>query len=131
MSRVQLLCPDLGDFKDVPVIEVMVKPGDSIELETPMITLETDKATMDVPSTAAGQVVEVLVSKGSKVSKGTPLLLVETGVAAAAITPEASTPGIEPGIGEPAALGAPAPVRAMGSSAEPPAVFQSAGLTPA
>jgi pyruvate/2-oxoglutarate dehydrogenase complex dihydrolipoamide acyltransferase (E2) component len=54
VSRVHELCPDLGDFKDVPVIEVMVKPGDSIELETPLITLETDKATMDVPSTAAG-----------------------------------------------------------------------------
>jgi len=89
VSRAQILCPDLGDFKDVPVIDVMVKPGDSIELETPLITLETDKATMDVPSTAAGQVLEVLVSKGSKVSKGTPLLLVETGAAAATSTPPA------------------------------------------
>ena len=88
MSRVELLCPDLGDFKDVPVIDVLVKPGDSIELETPLITLETDKATMDVPSTAAGQVVELLVSKGSKVSKGTPLLVVETGTAAAASVPQ-------------------------------------------
>ena len=58
MSQEQVLCPDLGDFKDVLVIEVLVKPGDSIELETPLITLETDKATMDVPSTAAGKVVE-------------------------------------------------------------------------
>ena len=89
VSRAEILCPDLGDFKDVPVIDVMVKPGDSIELETPLITLETDKATMDVPSTAAGQVLEVLVSKGSKVSKGTPLLLVETGAAAATSTPAA------------------------------------------
>jgi dihydrolipoamide dehydrogenase len=82
VSRAQIVCPDLGDFKDIPVIEVMVKPGDRIELETPLITLETDKATMDVPSTAAGTVVEVLVSKGSKVSKGTPLLVVEEGAAA-------------------------------------------------
>ncbi|MFI4865772.1 MAG: dihydrolipoyl dehydrogenase [Steroidobacterales bacterium] len=84
MSQEQVLCPDLGDFKDVPVIEVLVKPGDSIEIETPLITLETDKATMDVPSTAAGKVVEVKVGKGSKVSKGTPLVVLETGAAAAA-----------------------------------------------
>jgi len=96
VSRAQILCPDLGDFKDVPVIDVMVKPGDSIELETPLITLETDKATMDVPSTAAGQVLEVLVSKGSKVSKGTPLLLVETGAAVATSTPPAPVVPAEP-----------------------------------
>jgi dihydrolipoamide dehydrogenase len=83
VSRARILCPDLGDFKDIPVIEVMVKPGDRIELETPLITLETDKATMDVPSTAAGTIVEVLVSKGSKVSKGTELLVVEDGATAA------------------------------------------------
>ena len=139
MSRVQLLCPDLGDFKDVPVIEVMVKPGDSIELETPMITLETDKATMDVPSTAAGQVVEVLVSKGSKVSKGTPLLLVETGVAAAAITPEAPaapapapetaapTPAAAPS--SPAAAAKAAPAAA--AAAPPPAAAPAAAPAPA
>jgi dihydrolipoamide dehydrogenase len=136
---VQLLCPDLGDFKDVPVIEVMVKPGDSIELETPMITLETDKATMDVPSTAAGQVVEVLVSKGSKVSKGTPLLLVETGVAAAAITPEAPaapapapetaapTPAAAPS--SPAAAAKAAPAAA--AAAPPPAAAPAAAPAPA
>jgi dihydrolipoamide dehydrogenase len=136
---VQLLCPDLGDFKDVPVIEVMVKPGDSIELETPMITLETDKATMDVPSTAAGQVVEVLVSKGSKVSKGTPLLLVETGVAAAAITPEAPaapapapetaapTPAAAPS--SPAAASKAAPAAA--AAAPPPAAAPAAAPAPA
>jgi dihydrolipoamide dehydrogenase len=139
VSRVQLLCPDLGDFKDVPVIEVMVKPGDSIELETPMITLETDKATMDVPSTAAGQVVEVLVSKGSKVSKGTPLLLVETGVAAAAITPEAPaapapapetaapTPAAAPS--SPAAAAKAAPAAA--AAAPPPAAAPAAAPAPA
>jgi dihydrolipoamide dehydrogenase len=87
MSRTEILCPDLGDFKDVPVIEVLVNPGDRIELETPLITLETDKATMDVPSTAAGKVIELLVGKGSKVSKGTRLLALETDAAAAAAPP--------------------------------------------
>jgi dihydrolipoamide dehydrogenase len=76
----------------VPVIEVLIKPGDRIELETPLITLETDKATMDVPSTAAGKVIELLVGKGSKVSKGTRLLALETDAAAAAAPPAPSAP---------------------------------------
>jgi dihydrolipoamide dehydrogenase len=117
VSRVQLLCPDLGDFKDVPVIDVLVKPGDRIEIETPLITLETDKATMDVPSTAAGQVLEVLVSKGSKVSKGTPLLLVETG-AAAATTPEPpATPAPVPKTAAPAPAAASTPAAAAKAAA--------------
>ena len=56
--------PDLGEFHDVEVIEVLVKPGDSVEPESPLITLETDKATMDVPATVAGVVNEVRVKKG-------------------------------------------------------------------
>ena len=108
MSRAQIPCPDLGDFKDIPVIDVMVKPGDRIELETPLITLETDKATMDVPSTAAGTVVELLVGKGSKVSKGTPLLVVEDDVTAAASLTVAST--AEPAVAAAAPASAPAPL---------------------
>jgi dihydrolipoamide dehydrogenase len=113
VSRSQIVCPDLGDFKDIPVIEVMVKAGDRIELETPLITLETDKATMDVPSTAAGTVVEVLVSKGSKVSKGTPLLVVEDGATAAPsaavqANTQAQAPTPAPAVAE-AAPPAPAP----------------------
>jgi dihydrolipoamide dehydrogenase len=125
VSRVDLLCPDLGDFKDVPVIDVLVKPGDSIELETPLITLETDKATMDVPSTAAGQVVELLVSKGSKVSKGTPLLRVETGAAAAASTPEEpAAPAPAPKTAVPAAAAATSKPAAAAKAA--PAVADAA-----
>ena len=60
--------PDLGEFHDVEVIEVLVKPGDSVELESPLITLETDKATMDVPSTAAGRVAALAVKKGDRKS---------------------------------------------------------------
>jgi dihydrolipoamide dehydrogenase len=73
----EIALPDLGDFKDVAVIDVLVKVGDDIEVDTPLITLETDKATMDVPSTTAGKVTEVLVKQGSRVSKGTPLVRVE------------------------------------------------------
>ena len=113
MSRAQIVCPDLGDFKDIPVIDVMVKPGDRIELETPLITLETDKATMDVPSTAAGTVVEVLVSKGSKVSKGTPLLVVEDGATAKTEVPS-PTPAQAPAV---AAAAAPAPAPAPAAPA--------------
>ena len=103
MSRAQVLCPDLGDFKDVPIIEVLVKPGDVIDIETPLFTLETDKATMDVPSTAAGSVVELLVAKGSKVSKGTPLLVIESAVAATATATPADAPKAQPASAAPTA----------------------------
>ena len=75
MSRV--LVPDLGDFKDVEVIDVLVKPGDTVQLESPLITLETEKATMDVPSSAAGVVKSVAVKKGDRVSKGSVIVEVE------------------------------------------------------
>ena len=74
--------PDLGDFKDVEVIDVLVKPGDKIEVDTPLITLETEKATMDVPATAAGVVKAVAVKKGDRVSKGSVIAQVEAGAAA-------------------------------------------------
>ncbi len=78
MTELTLACPDLGDFKTVAVIEILVKPGDHVEIDTPLITLETDKATMDVPAAAAGEIVELLVQKGSQVSKGTPILRMRT-----------------------------------------------------
>ncbi len=78
MKRVEVDCPALGEFKDVPIIDVLVKVGDTVEIDTPLVTLETDKATMDVPSTVAGRIVELLVQKGSRVSKGTALVRVET-----------------------------------------------------
>src|ERR1700722_6290971 len=70
MAHVELLVPDLGNFADVAVVDVLVGPGDRIEVETPLITLETDKATLDVPATTAGTVIAVSVRKGDKVSKG-------------------------------------------------------------
>jgi dihydrolipoyl dehydrogenase len=73
----RVVVPDLGDFKDVEVIDVLVKPGDSVQLETPLITLETEKATMDVPSSAAGVVKSVAVKKGDRVSKGSAIIEVE------------------------------------------------------
>ncbi len=69
--------PDLGDFKDVEVIDVLVKPGDTIEVDTPLITLETEKATMDVPASAAGVLQSVAVKKGDRVSKGSVIAQIE------------------------------------------------------
>jgi pyruvate dehydrogenase E2 component (dihydrolipoamide acetyltransferase) len=71
-----VLVPDIGDFADVPIIEVFVGPGDTVEEEDPLVTLESDKATMDVPAPFAGVVEEVKVSVGDTVSEGSPLLTV-------------------------------------------------------
>lgn len=69
--------PDIGDYKNVPVIEIMVKPGDRIAVDDPILSVESDKATMEVPSPVAGVVRELLIQIGSKVSQGTPILTVE------------------------------------------------------
>ncbi|MBK7462509.1 MAG: dihydrolipoyllysine-residue acetyltransferase [Betaproteobacteria bacterium] len=81
---VEVKVPDIGDFAEVPVIELYVKVGDSIKVDDAIATLESDKATMDVPSTVAGTVKEVLVQLGSKVGEGTVLIKVETGASAPA-----------------------------------------------
>ena len=77
MSDVQVKVPDIGDFKDVPVIEVFVKPGDTVAVEDPLVTLESDKATMDVPAPAAGTVKEIKVKVGDKVSEGSLIVVLE------------------------------------------------------
>jgi pyruvate dehydrogenase E2 component (dihydrolipoamide acetyltransferase) len=79
---VEVKVPDIGDFKDVPVIEVLVSPGDSVKQEDSLITLESDKATMEVPSSASGVVKEVKVKVGDKVSQGLPVVVLETSVGA-------------------------------------------------
>jgi dihydrolipoamide dehydrogenase len=84
MSIVEIKVPDIGSFKDVAIIEVGVKPGDTVEKEQALITLETDKATMDVPSPVAGVVKELKVKVGDKVSEGSLILLLESSAAAAA-----------------------------------------------
>ncbi len=84
MSAIEVKVPDIGDFKDVPVIEIHVKPGDRVEAEAPLVTLESDKATMDVPSSAAGVVREVKVAIGDKVSEGSVVVLLEAAEAGTA-----------------------------------------------
>ncbi len=77
MTTQEIRVPDIGDFKNVPVIEVLVKPGDEVKAETPLVTLESDKATLEVPSPVAGRVVELKVKVGDKVSEGSVLLTLE------------------------------------------------------
>lgn len=73
----EVTVPDIGDFKNIPVIEILVKPGDIVRADDPLVTLESDKATLEVPSPAAGRVVELVVALGATVSQGSPLLRLE------------------------------------------------------
>jgi dihydrolipoamide dehydrogenase len=93
---VDLTVPDIGNFSDVDVVDVLVKPGDTIEVDAPLVTLETDKASMDVPATAAGRVTEVLLKRGDKVSKGSLIARVEAGASASAAAAPAQVPPARP-----------------------------------
>src|SRR5213083_2889219 len=92
MSTIEVKVPDIGDFTDVPVIEVFVKPGDAVKAEDSLVTLESDKATMDVPSPAAGTVKEVRVKLGDKVSEGSVIVVLEAAATAAGATAAAAPP---------------------------------------
>ena len=91
MSTLEVKVPDIGDFKDVAVIEIFVKPGDAVAAEDSLVTLESDKATMDVPSPAAGTVKEVRVKLGDKVSEGASIVVLESDGAGAAKPAAAAT----------------------------------------
>jgi pyruvate dehydrogenase E2 component (dihydrolipoamide acetyltransferase) len=104
----EVFVPDIGDFKSVDVIEILVKPGDSVAVEQSLVTLESDKATMEIPSPSAGVVKEVRVKIGDKVSEGSPILVLESGAevkaaAAAAVAPAKAPPA--PAAAAPAAAG--------------------------
>ena len=88
--------PDIGDFKDVPVITVFVKPGDTVAKDDPLVELESDKATMEVPSPAAGKVAAVAIKEGDRVSEGTVILTLEGEGAGAAPKAEAPKPAPAP-----------------------------------
>ena len=116
MSRlIEVSVPDIGDYSDVPVIELLVQPGDSVAAEDAIVTLESDKATMDVPTTHAGVVRELLIKVGDRVSQGTVLMRIEAGAEASAPAPAAQ-----------AAAPAAAPVPAPAPQAAAPAVAPSA-----
>ncbi|HUL94384.1 MAG TPA: dihydrolipoyllysine-residue acetyltransferase [Usitatibacter sp.] len=112
---IEVKVPDIGDFKDVPVIEVLVKPGDAVKKDDSLITLESDKATMEVPAPSSGTVKEIRVKVGDKVSEGVAILTME-GAADAAKTPAAK------GASLPApAAPAPAPAASAAPAAKPAA----------
>jgi pyruvate dehydrogenase E2 component (dihydrolipoamide acetyltransferase) len=92
----QVVVPDIGDFKDVAVIEVLVKPGDAVTKEQSLITLESDKATMEIPSPSAGVVKELKIKMGDKVSKGSPILELEAKDEASRLKDESSRPQPRP-----------------------------------
>ena len=77
MAMVEVKVPDIGDFKDVEVIELLVKPGDTVKVEQSLVTVESDKASMEIPSSHAGVVKELKVKLGDKVSEGTLVLMLE------------------------------------------------------
>ena len=116
---VDLTIPDIGNFTDVDVVDVLVKAGDVIEVDTPLVTLETDKASMDVPSTAAGRVAEVRLKRGDKVSKGSLIARLESGApqhASAAASRDGAgsvsgAAGASPATPSPTALAPEAPAR--------------------
>ncbi|MEJ8840524.1 dihydrolipoyl dehydrogenase [Ramlibacter sp. AN1133] len=111
MATTEVKVPDIGDFKDVAVIELLVKPGDTVKVEQSLVTVESDKASMEIPSTHAGVVKEVKIKVGDKVSEGSVLLTLETTGAAASSSPP------PPGEGR---VGAPAQAAPASSPAAPP-----------
>src|SRR5579859_2405621 len=114
--------PDIGDFKEVDVIEVLVKPGDAIHPEQSLITVESDKATMEIPSSDAGVVKELRVKIGDKVSRGTPILLIEASAPASSSAPEKTLQSGASRPAQPAPPRAQTPVAATRQAAEKPPV---------
>src|SRR3954469_20219605 len=106
MASNEVKVPDIGDFKNIEVIEVLVKPGDSVKKEQSLVTLESDKATMEIPSPAAGVVKEIKLKVGDKVSQGSTILMLEASAAAPKTespvkpTPAAAAPAPAPKTGE-------------------------------
>src|SRR3954469_14810970 len=113
MSMVEVKVPDIGDFKEVEVIEVLVKPGDRVAVDQSLITVESDKASMEIPSNQAGVVRELKVKIGDKVAEGSLVLMLEmegdAQQAAPAAAPAAAAPPAAAPAPAPAAAAAPAP----------------------
>jgi dihydrolipoamide dehydrogenase len=113
-QMIEVKVPDIGDFKDVPVIELCVRPGDPIKAEDALVTLESDKATIDIPSPAGGVLKELRVKVGDRVSEGTVVALIEA-MDAASISGEPAAP-IPAAVAVPPAVSAPATARFSGTA---------------
>jgi pyruvate dehydrogenase E2 component (dihydrolipoamide acetyltransferase) len=120
MSLVEIKVPDIGDYKNIPVIEILVAPGDTVSAEDPLMTLESDKATMEVPAPVAGVVRELKIKIGDKVSEGTLVMTLEAGAAPAAPAKEAAKPAPAPVAAAPAKVAAPAPPAPQRAAVAPP-----------
>ena len=116
-NPIEVLVPDIGGFKDVSVIDVLVKDGQRIDKETPLITIETEKAAMDVPAPTAGRIAQVKLKQGDKVSQGSLILLMEPDAAAGANTSQAASGATSPAPAAPAQTRAPAAVAATSAPA--------------
>ncbi|MFY7700039.1 MAG: biotin/lipoyl-containing protein, partial [Burkholderiaceae bacterium] len=114
MAAIELKVPDIGDFKDVEIIEVLVKAGDEIVVEQSLITVESDKASMEIPASIAGRIVEMRVKLGDKISEGSVLAMIEPALASAASAPAP----------------APAAPAAVAPAAVAPATPSSASISP-
>jgi dihydrolipoamide dehydrogenase len=126
MATIEVKVPDIGDFKDVAVIELLVKPGDRVAIDQSLITVESDKASMEIPSNAAGVVKELRVKLGDKVSQGSPLAVLEGEGAAAAAAP--STPAAAPSRAPAAAAPTPhGPVAAPAQTPTAPVAARHSG----
>jgi len=130
MTTIEVKVPDIGDFKDVPVIEILVKAGDTVKAEDSLVTLESDKATMDVPAPAAGTVKDVKVRLGDKVSEGSVIVVLDAAGGAATAAPPAVEATTAPAPA-PVAAPAPAPATAAAPAATPaPTPAPSAPVAP-
>ena len=127
---VEVRVPDLGNFKDVAVIDVLVKPGDSIAIDTPLVTLESDKAAMDVPSTASGVVEKVHTTKGGKVNTGDLLATVKADGAQTHSAPAPAAAPVEAATAAPRPAASAQPAAPSQPAASPPPAAPGGKLTP-
>jgi pyruvate dehydrogenase E2 component (dihydrolipoamide acetyltransferase) len=129
-NTIEVFVPDIGGFTDVSVIDVLVQDGQQIEKETPLITLETEKAAMDVPAPAAGRIKELKIKRGDKVSQGSLILLLEASAAATATAPAGHAAPAK-AVAPPAPQAAPAAAASAPPAAAPPAAAPTAATRPA
>jgi pyruvate dehydrogenase E2 component (dihydrolipoamide acetyltransferase) len=129
-NLVEVKVPDIGDFKDIPVIEILVKVGDTVKKEDSLVSLESDKATMEVPSSAAGVVKEIKVALGDKVSEGNVVVVLDAEASAAAAAPAPKAPAPAPAPAPKPQPTAPAPTAATSVAAPAAAASSSAGNVP-
>ena len=132
-NAIEVKVPDIGDFKNIPVIEILVKPGDTVHAEDPLVTLESDKATLEVPSPVAGTVREIRIKVGDKVSEGALVLMLEASGDAPAVSKAAPAPAVaapQPVKAPPAPAAKPAPVAAPVAASVDEAAFGKAHASP-